>query len=201
MKVVKQSDGAPTAVGALLKGEVIICPTDTVYGFLADATNKKAVEKIYQIKQRPKGKPLPVFVSDIKMAYELAEINERQIKYLKRFWPGAYTVILKRKRVEVGPLSVEARPLQLYGVDAKTIALRIPKHPFLQKLLKKVNRPLVQTSVNLTGREPLDSAEQIMATFGKSKFLGLIITSSKPLVGKSSRIIDLIGKKVVKLRH
>ena len=78
--------------------------------------------------------------------------------------------------------------------------LRIPKNAFLQKLLKKIDRPLVQTSVNISAQEPLKSKEQIMATFEKSKLVGLIISSSKPLKGKSSKIIDLTKEKVVTLR-
>ncbi len=169
------------AISILEKGGVIICPTDTVYGFLADASNKKAVAKIYKIKKRPKSKPLPVFVSSIKMARELAEINDRQEKVLKKYWPGAYTFVLPKKK-------------------GGTIALRMPKHAFLQKLLKKIDRPLVQTSVNISGQEPLKSAEQIMAIFGKSKLVGLIITSSKPLGGKPSKIIDLTRQNLTTLR-
>ena len=58
----------PKTAAILKKGGVVICPTDTVYGFLADATNKKAVDKIFKIKRRPKSKPLPIFVKDLKMA-------------------------------------------------------------------------------------------------------------------------------------
>lgn len=181
------------AVSVLKKGGVVICPTDTVYGFLADATNKKAVDKIYKIKNRPKSKPLPVFVSSIKMARELAEIDGRQMKYLKKYWPGKYTFIFQRSPSEIGSR-------MLYGVDKKTIALRIPRHAFLQRLLKKVNRPLVQTSANISGQEPLKNEEQIMTTFGKSKLVGLILTSGKPLKGKPSKVIDLITKKRVILR-
>ncbi len=191
MKIVKISSSAAAAAAALLKkGGVVICPTDTVYGFLADAGNKKAVEKIYKIKNRPKSNPLPIFVASIKMARELAELDTRAEKMLERYWPGKYTFILNRK---LGT--------KLYGQDSKTIAMRIPKHPFLQKLLKKINRPLVQTSVNISAQEPLNSPEQIMTTFGKSKLVGLIITSSKPLMGKSSKIIDLTTKKRVLLRR
>lgn len=202
MEVLQPSQKAFSKAFKTIKdGGVVICPTDTVYGFLADALNKKAVEKIYKIKKRPKSKPLPIFVSSIKMAKELAEIDERQMKYLKKYWPGKYTFVLKVNKVS-----------KVYKVN-ETIALRIPKHPFLQKLLKKVNRPLVQTSVNLAGQEPLKTAEQIMATplsgvkgalsvptFGKSKLVGLLVTSSKPLRGKSSKIIDLTGKKLTVLR-
>ena len=66
----------------------MICPTDTVYGLVADATNKKAVEKIFKIKKRPRSKPLAVFVKDIKMAKELAEIDERQEEILKNTGRG-----------------------------------------------------------------------------------------------------------------
>ena len=111
-------------------GGVVICPTDTVYGFLADATNKKAVDKIFKIKKRPKLKPLPIFVKDIKMAKELAEINKEQEKILKKYWPGKYTFILKRKP-----------NIKLYGVHKNTIAIRIPKYKFLNNLLKKINKP------------------------------------------------------------
>ena len=79
----------------------MICPTDTVYGFLADAENKKAVDKIYKIKKRPKSKPLAVFVKDFKMAKELAEINENQEKILKNKWPGKYTFVLERKKARL----------------------------------------------------------------------------------------------------
>ena len=96
----------------------------------------------------------------------------------------------------------------LYGVKKDSVAIRIPKHAFLQKLLKKVNRPLAQTSANISAQEPLNSVEQIKATFGpapsraegKNRLVSLIIASSKPLGGKPSEIIDLTTKKKVTLR-
>ncbi len=176
------------AVAVLEKGGVVIAPTDTVYGFLADATNKKAVEKIYKIKKRPKAKLLPVFVSSIKMARELVEVDGRAKKMLKKHWPGAYTFVL--------PASPAGGPNKKGG----TIALRMPKDTFLLKLIKKLGRPLAQTSANLSDQEPLKSGEQIRATFGKSKLIGLIITSNKPLVDKPSKVIDLTGKKLTRIR-
>ena len=190
MKIVKISASAAAAAAALLKkGGVVICPTDTVYGFLADAGNKKAVEKIYKIKKRPKSKPLPVFVSSIKMAQEIAEVDYRAKKYFKKYWPGKYTFVLKRKLGK-----------KLYGVDAKTAALRIPSHAFLQKLLKKINRPLVQTSVNISAGEPLNSPEQIIATFRKNRLVGLIIDGGSMKNSKPSKIIDVTNEKLVRLR-
>ena len=111
-----QNDSKKVKNGSLIKrlnvlenGGVVIYPTDTIYGFLADAENKKAVEKIYKIKKRPKSKPLAVFVEDFKMAFELAEIDEKQKKILKQKWPGKYTFVLRRK------------------YEKGTIALRIPR--------------------------------------------------------------------------
>jgi len=168
---------------------VVICPTDTVYGFLADAGNKKAVAKIYAIKQRPKDKPLPVFVKDIAMAKSLADIDDQQVKVLKKYWPGKYTFVLKRK---IGAT--------LYGVDKGTIALRIPKYQFLNDVLKKINRPLVQTSVNISTRDSLKNIDNIMTVFGKSRLVGLIIDAGSLKKSNPSKIIDLTSEKVVRLR-
>jgi len=176
------------AVSVLKKGGVVICPTDTVYGFLADASNKKAVEKIYKIKKRPTSKPLPVFVCDMNMAHKLAHIDERQEKMLRTFWPGKYTFVLKRK------------PVKLYGVDKKTIALRIPKQAFLQTLLKKVHKPLVQTSVNISAQEPLKSAQAIFEVFGKNRLVELIIDAGVAKKGKSSKVMDITTHTIKTLR-
>lgn len=176
------------AVLLLKKGGVVICPTDTVYGFLADTTNKKAVNAIYKIKKRPKSKPLPVFVRDIAMAKELAEIDERQAKILKKFWPGKYTFVLKRKP-----------KIKLYGVDRNTIAIRIPKYKFLNDVLKKINRPLVQTSVNLSSKPPLKRVNDIIKQFNGSDIL--IINGGNIKKSKSSKISDLTGNKIKVIRR
>ena len=127
MKILKPSQKTlAKAVKTLRDGGVIIVPTDPVYGFVADATDKKAVAKIYKIKRRPKSKPLPIFVSSIKTAREIAIIDNRVEKILKKHWPGKYTFILKRSQSE-------ARPRMLYGQEKKTVALRIPNNKFLQK--------------------------------------------------------------------
>ncbi len=205
MKIVKPSQSAAAAAAALLKnGGVVICPTDTVYGFLADAQNKKAVAKIYQIKKRPKFKPLSVFVKDLKMAKEIAAIDKRQEKVLRKFWPGKYTIILKRKSIlwEAKPTTDFVVGLashkKLYGLDKNTVALRIPKHAFLQKILKKVNRPLAQTSVNISGKPPLYDISDIMKQFGASDIL--IVDGGNLKKSKPSKIIDISKDTIKTLR-
>ena len=123
MKVIKQNLNAAAAAAAFLKkGSVIICPTDTVYGFLADASNKKAVDNIFKLKKRPKSKPLSVFVKDIKMAKELAEIDEKQLKVLKKYWPGKVSIVFEREN--------------------DTLAVRLPDFPKLRNLKIKLRNHL-----------------------------------------------------------
>ncbi|MFA5948579.1 MAG: L-threonylcarbamoyladenylate synthase [Candidatus Gracilibacteria bacterium] len=188
MKVLKKNNKNINKIATALKnGAVLICPTDTVYGFLADALNKKAVDKIYKIKKRLKSKPLPVFVKDIKMAKELAEINKKQIKILKTKWPGKYTFVLERKN-----------KIKLYGIDKNTIALRVPKYKFLNVLLKKINKPLGQTSVNISGQPSLTKISDIIKQLGKLDILAVDAGNLKK--SKPSKIIDLTNNKTKILR-
>ena len=179
MEVIKLSQKAINeAAKAIRQGRVIVFPTDTVYGFIADASSKKAVDKIFRLKKRAKSKPLPVFVKDLKTVKSLAEITKDQTRY----WPGKYTLVLQRKA-----------GAKMFGQDKKTIALRIPKYKFLNSLLKKVNKPLVQTSVNISGKLPLIKIKDIINCFGKQDVL-IIDAGNLPKI-KPSTIIDLSKNK------
>ena len=76
------------AVSAVKSGNVLVCPTDTVYGLICSAKNKKAVARIFLIKKRPRNKPLPIFVSSVAMAKKLAKIDKIREEFLKKAWPG-----------------------------------------------------------------------------------------------------------------
>jgi len=192
MKILKVKDknAISVAIEILNEGGIVVCPTDTVYGFLADATNKKAVENIYKIKERPLSKPLPVFVKNIQVAKKIAVISKDQEKILNKKWPGRFTFVLERYR-----------DIKLYGVDSGTIALRIPKYNFLNNLLEKIDKPLVQTSVNASGEKPLIKIGEIIKQFKDNKInLGLIINAGNLPKKKPSRLIDLSnrGQKVLR---
>lgn len=191
MKIIQENKkNINEIITALKNGAVLVCPTDTVYGFLADATNKKAVDKIYKIKKRPKSKPLPVFVRDFKMAKELAEINEKQTKTIKAKWPGKYTFVLKVKSLK--------SEVKIYGINKNTIALRIPKYKFLNSLLKEINRPLVQTSVNISGQPSLNKIGDIINQLNKQDVL--IIDGGNLKKSNPSKIIDLTNKAIKIIR-
>ena len=188
MAVIKKSQKAVANVAAFLKrGGVVICPTDTVYGFLANAANKKAVARIYKLKKRAKKKLLPVFVKDFTTAKSLAKINGDQEKIIKKYWPGKYTFILNLKK-----------GTKLYGTDKNTIALRMPQYPFLNAVLKKINTPLSQTSVNISNKPSLSKISDIIEQFGSKDIL--IIDGGDISKNKSSQILDLTRKSVKVVR-
>lgn len=162
-------------VKAIKQGKVLILPTDTVYGLVCDAANKKAVDKIFKIKKRPKSKPLPVFVSDIKMAKKLAIIDKKQEKFLKSVWPGAVTAILKSRQQK-----------------NKTIGLRIPNYRPLLDLVKQLNRPLAETSANISGKPAPGNIKEILKQFNGQKHQpDLIVRHRMSNKAKPSKVIDL----------
>ena len=182
------------AVESIREGETIIYPTDTVYGLLADAANKGAVERIFKIKKRPKNKALPIFVKDLKMAKELVEIDKEQEKFLEKVWPGKVTVVLRQK--------TKNAKLKIYGVDKKTIALRIPNYKLVLGLLKKINRPLTGTSANVSSETASGDIKKVLKQF-KSQELqpDLIIDAGNLPKSKPSTVIDLTVSPTKILRN
>lgn len=180
------------AARLIKEGKVIICPTDTVYGLICDATNKKAIKKLFQIKKRPSNKPIPIFVKDIKMAKKFAIVNKRQEEFLKKVWPGKATVILKKKK----------RGPEIFFGGKETIGLRIPKHKFVNQLLAAVNRPLSGTSANISSQPHSTKIREIIKQFENKKFQpDLIIDSGNLKPSKPSTTLDLTGLKIKILRE
>jgi len=167
-------------VNLIKKGKVMAYPTDTVYGLICNAKNKKAVQKIFKIKRRSPKKPLPVFVKDIKMAKMLAKIDKNQEKFLKKVWPGKTTVVLERRKGK-----------KIYGVDKKTIAIRIPEYKFLNDLLENINYPLAETSANISGELNPINIKEILGQFNDKKYQPDLIVDGGTLSKKSSTVADL----------
>lgn len=169
------------AVRAIKKGMILACPTDTVYGLICGAGNKKAVRRIFLIKKRSKNKPLPIFVSNLAAAKILAKINKNQEKFLKKVWPGKTTVVLGAKK-------------------GGTIGLRVPKSKFIIDLIKRTG-PLAETSANISGQPPAKSVEDILRQFeDRKRQPDLIIDGGKLKSLKPSKVIDLTGPGPIILR-
>ena len=176
-------------IKSVRRGEVIICPTDTVYGLIADATNKKAIKKVLKIKERKSQKPIPIFVKDIEMARSLAQITKKQEKFLKNVWPGKATMVFKKRE-----------DCSLFN-EVETIGLRIPNHKLVNVLLKKINRPLTGTSANISGKPASTKIKEVLVQFKNQKYRpDLIIDAGNLEPSKPSTVIDLTKSTLKILR-
>ena len=167
------------AARALNGGGVIVYPTETLYGIGAFALLDEPVERIFEIKGRPHGKPIPVLIKDLEMMEQMAEITPVALSLAERFWPGALTLILKQKA---------AMP-ELVTCGTGKIALRISANPFVQSLFKLINEPLTSTSANMSGGENINKSEDLLDTFNGK--VDLIVDSGNIPVSKGSTIVDL----------
>jgi len=172
-------------VAALKNGAVLVCPTDTVYGLVCDASNEKSVEKIFEIKKRDKSKPLGIFVKDIKAAKKLAFADKNQESFLK---DNEITAILKAKKPVLSELVYKN----------KTIGIRIPNYKFLNLILEKFNKPLVQTSANISGKETTVKIKNILKQFKTQEVI--IVDGGDLPKNKPSTIIDLTNNNINILR-
>ena len=191
MKIIKLSaKNLNKAVRIIKKGGILIFPTDTVYGLIADAKNKAAVKKIFKIKKRFFKKPLPVFIKDLNTAKDLAKIDKKQEKIIKRCWPGKVTFILKAKATKL--------PKGIISKDKK-IGLRIPDYKFLSLLLKKVNCPLAETSANISGKKASTKIKEVLKQFKKGRYQpDLVLDAGNLKTSLPSTVVDLIDFKILR---
>ena len=182
----KLSPKSLAQIGRILKsGGAVVFPTDTAYGLGVDATNPKAVAKVYKIKHRQQVKPLSVMVSDINHLAKIARMNKDAIKLIKAFWPGALTLILKRK----SGLAHNLNP------NNNTIAIRYPDCQIANQLCQSLEKPITATSANLAQKGNLYSAKQIIKIFSRQNIRpDVIINAGRLKKIKPSTIVDLTSQ-------
>jgi len=144
------------AVDILKTGGVIAYPTDTIYGFGCDILNKKAIQRIYQIKKRDRSKPFSFICSDLKNISEYAQVTDYAYKTMKRLLPGPYTFILPGTKL-VPKIMLTKR---------KTVGIRVPNNNICLAIVEALGHPIISTSVGWSGREVLSDPQQIEETFG-----------------------------------
>ncbi len=149
MKVKCDKEGIEKASKVVKDGGIIVFPTDTVYGMGCDPYNKKAVDKIYQIKGRPKTKPFPILVYSFDAASEIVEFDKDSKKIADKFWPGPLTLILKLR---------DEKLKESLNLKEK-IAIRVPNNQCLLNLLKN-SKFLVGTSANLSGESSFTNSQE-----------------------------------------
>jgi len=166
------------------KEGIVVFPTDTLYGLLGDATSCQAVSKILKIKKRKTGKPMPVFVRDLKMTKQIAEVGKKQERFLRKVWPGKVTVVLKaRKNCNLCK--------NVLGKEG-TIGLRMPDYYLINSLLVKIKKPLVGTSANISGKPALNNVDGIIKQLEKN-LPDLVFDIGELEKSKASTVIDLTG--------
>ncbi len=144
------------AVNVLNRGNVVVFPTETVYGLGADATNDVAVAKIYEVKNRPTFNPLIAHFYDINHVLHYVDLPQALIPLASKFWAGALTLIGRRKNSQGISLLASA------GLD--TIGVRVPSHPIARDLIKNFGKPIVAPSANLScGISPTTAQDALLA--------------------------------------
>ncbi|MDD4477188.1 MAG: L-threonylcarbamoyladenylate synthase [Patescibacteria group bacterium] len=188
------------AVELLKKGKILIFPTETSYGLGCDATNQKAVDKIFKIKGRQTDKPLLVVAPTVESARKYLEWSDILEKISSKRWPGPITVVGKYK---INNSKIEKLKLS-DGVVAKdgTVAVRVSAHPVCKFLSEKLGSPLVATSANLSEAGDIyDSADAIKIFENREFKPDAILDYGRVPFRKPTTIVSVIKKKLKILRQ
>lgn len=179
-------------ISELIDGKVIAIKTDTVYGLICDALNKSSVSRIYDIKNRETKKPISIFVKDIDYIKKIVDenfVNEKAYKVMKEYWPGALTVILKKKKDVLDYLTC--------GLDS--IGIRIPNDIFLMSLLKDLPFPLAETSCNISGEKEYKNPQIIFDKLGKE--VDYIVDGGEIKNNVASTVVSFINDNIKIIRQ
>jgi L-threonylcarbamoyladenylate synthase len=170
------------AVKLILKGEVIVCPTDTGYAFSANALDVQAVAKVFQLKGRVYSNPIHIAVQTIEEAEKYAYVNEAARYLAGHYLPGALTLVLKKKGI--------IPPMLVAGLN--TVGIRIPADAAILKLVELTGKPLTTTSANISGKPGTYSIGEILAQFGADIDQVAMLLDQGPIkIREVSTIIDL----------
>lgn len=176
-----------SAVAILKAGGVVVFPTETSYGLAADATNPKAVARVFAIKGRGWKKSFPLIAADLKMAEKYAFLSPALKKIAKNYWPGPLTIVAPLRRAIKVPSGV---------VRDSAVAVRVSSHPTARALARRLGRPIVSTSANLSGRPTCYSVAAVKKQLGHQPD-GYLDAGRLPRRKPSTIIMEKSGKIVV----
>ncbi|MBI5537586.1 MAG: threonylcarbamoyl-AMP synthase [Deltaproteobacteria bacterium] len=175
------------AVDLLEAGQVIAYPTDTSYGIGCDLFNKRAIDRVYQIRQLPEKHQLSFICPDLSDIARYAIVDNSQYRLLKRLLPGPYTFILEATR-EV-PKIVQSKK--------KTVGIRVPNNEVVLAMVRELGRPIVSTTAAPSGGDPMIDPDEIDEMFsGLALVLDAGVGGSVP-----TTIVDLTGGEVRVVRE
>jgi len=177
------------AVEILKRGGIIAFPTDTVYGLGCNAFDITAVDRIYQVKRRPRHLSLPLLLNNISQLSILTEpISEFALFLAGRFWPGGLTLVLSKSASLPKHLSSQS-----------TVAVRIPDHTVPMALIQGLGKPIIGTSANINSQPNTLTVDEVNQQLGDN--VDLIIDGGKCTGNNESTIVDVTGKVPIILRQ
>lgn len=182
------ADAVATAADALRRGDLVVLPTETVYGLGADARNAEAVSRVFHAKQRPADNPLIVHVPDVAAVGEVVRLTPLARELAASWWPGPLTLVLD---AHPGLPAVTTAGL-------RTAAVRVPDHPVALALLLAAGVPVAAPSANRSGRPSPTTAAHVLADLGSS--VDVILDGGPCRVGVESTVVDARGQRPVVLR-
>ncbi len=180
--------GIDDAARVIASGGLVAMPTETVYGLGANALDGDAVRRIFEVKGRPSDNPLIVHISEISQAERYALVTPLAEKLMRKFWPGPFTAVLKKK--DVIPAVVSG------GLD--TVGLRLPDSRAARELISRSGCPIAAPSANLSGKPSPTTAEHCVRDLGGK--IPVILDAGPCRVGVESTVVLLTGEVPVILR-
>jgi len=178
------------AAEVLRRGELILLPTETVYGLGADAGDPKAVASVFAAKGRPQFNPLIAHVASLEAARVIGQFNEAAEALAKAFWPGPLTLVL--------PVADRSRVCDLARAGLDSVAMRVPAHPLAQQVLAAFGGPVVAPSANRSGRpSPTTFADAVEET---GAAVGAAVDGGPCDVGLESTVVSVLDDRVALLR-
>jgi L-threonylcarbamoyladenylate synthase len=169
-------------------GELVILPTDTLYALVADATSNIAVTEVFKLKNRQQIKALPVLMDSLERVEEFCYLNKIARNLAERFWPGALTLVLKKKANLASNISISDK-----------IAVRIPASPLIAAVIRAFGKPITGTSANISGCSDITSSYKLVREFhGK---VSMIVEGEVSSGALPSTIIDASEEGIEILRQ
>jgi L-threonylcarbamoyladenylate synthase len=178
------------AIASLQRGNVIVFPTETVYGLGADALNHQAVEKVFELKGRNPEIPIPIIVADQRMLRGLVdEIPPIAEKLINQFWPGPLTLVLQAR---------PGTPTQLLNRTGG-VGVRISSHPIATQLAEELGHPLTATSANPSGRQAASTIQQAENYFPGE--IQIFLDGGKLSAKIGSSVVEIIEDRIKIIRE
>lgn len=183
-------EGLRKAISFLKAGALVVFPTDTLYALGAVAYDTEALERLFTAKGRAHDRPIPLLLGSVGQLLEVAA-NPPQVAWrlAEAFWPGALTLVVRKN----------PRVPALVSGGGETVAVRVPRHPVAEELLRGVGMPLTGTSANLSGQPAPVTAQEAWAQLGGR--VALLLDGGACPQGVPSTVVDVTGPELKVLRE